>query len=112
MITAQIIKKQYSSSLERAMVYYSVLSVTSNLNLTERQIQLLAFTAVNGTLSKGGVKEKFIEQFGSSKATIANMIHQLSKRGFLIKEKGKIKVHPQINIDFEKDIILKLSLCR
>jgi len=52
----------------------------------------------------------FCEMFDSTKASIANSITDLYKGHFLIKEGGKVKVHPQLVLNFENDISIRLNL--
>jgi hypothetical protein len=47
-IIVQRLKKEVSTDIELAIKYYSILSVINNLNLTEREIQLISFTAIKG----------------------------------------------------------------
>lgn len=108
--SVQRIRKAYPSPLQVAIKYYGVLSVLNNLKLTEREVQLLAYTAVRGTISSGGAKDGFIQQFDSSIASVGNMVHKLSKRGFLIKEDGRVVVNPRIFVNFNNNLVLQLKL--
>lgn len=90
--------------------YYGILSVINNLKLTEREIQLVAFTAIKGNISNANVREEFCKKYSTSSATINNIISKLKKLGMFIKEKGKVKVNPAIILEFKKDVLLAISL--
>ncbi|SRR6478609_6549881 len=109
-IIAQKLKRQESSSLDIAIKYYSILSSINNLRLTEREIQLVAFTALKGNISYGSNRQEFCEIYKSSGPTINNIISKLKKVGLLVKDSGKIKVNPQILLNFENDIVLQLTI--
>jgi len=108
--SVQKIRKSYPSPLQVAIKYYGVLSVLNDIQLTGREIQLMAYTAVRGTLSSGGAKEGFIQHFHSSQASVGNMIHKLKKKGLLIKVEGRVVVNPQISLNFNNNLILQLNM--
>ena len=90
--------------------YYSVLSALNNLRLTQREVQLMAFTAVRGNMSYANVKEEFCKKYESSSPTISNIVSKLKKMGIFIKEGGKIKVVPMIQLNFALNIKLEINL--
>lgn len=109
-ILVQRIKKSEKDSMEIAKRYYSLLSSINDLKLTEREIQLIAFTAIRGNISYSSNREEFCTMYNSSSPTINNIISKLKKLNILIKDSGKIKVNPKILFNFENDIILQISL--
>jgi hypothetical protein len=90
--------------------YYSVLSAVNSLKLTNREIQLVAFTAIKGNISYANIREEFCKKHGTSSATINNIISKLKSTGVFVKDNGKIKVNPVINLPFQKDIVLEIKL--
>lgn len=90
--------------------YYGIISVLNNLKLTEREIQLVSFTAIKGNISYNTHKEEFCKKYNSTSPTINNIISKLRKQGIFIKDNGKIKINPIITIDFTKDFILQIKL--
>ena len=92
------------------MKYYSILSVINSLNLTEREIQLISFTAIKGNITYANVREEFCKTYNSTSPTINNIISKLKKMSIFIKENGKVKVNPIITIDFKKDLMLDIKL--
>ena len=103
-------KKGSSDEYELAQRYYGLLSSVNNLRLTERELQLLSFTAIKGNISYANVRKEFCEKYNTSNATINNMISKLRKIGVLIKESSKVKVNPVIILDFSKPISLEINL--
>lgn len=106
----QTLKKGFKEELTKATKYYELLSTWNNLNLTDRQTQLLGYTAIRGTISSTSSKEEFSRLYGSSPATINNLISELRKIGLLVKVGGKWKVPDQINLDFSKDLFIGFKL--
>ena len=109
-IIVQRLKKDVSTDMELAMKYYTILSAINNLHLTEREIQLVAFTAIKGNITFANVREEFCKTYNSTSPSINNIISKLKKVGIFIKENGKVKVNPIITIDFTKDLTLDIKL--
>ena len=110
MMIVQRLKKDVSTDIELAIKYYSILSAVNNLHLTEREIQLISFTAIKGNITYANVREEFCKTYNSTSPSINNIISKLKKIGIFIKENGKVKVNPVIVIDFKKDLMLDIKL--
>jgi len=106
----QRLKKDVSTDIQLAEKYYSILSAINNLHLTEREIQLISFTAIKGNITYANVREEFCKTYNSTSPSINNIISKLKKIGIFIKENGKVKVNPIITIDFTKDLTLEIKL--
>jgi hypothetical protein len=109
-IVVQKLKKTVENDLHLAEKYYSILSVINHLHLTEREIQLIAFTAIKGNITYANVREEFCKLHNTTSPTINNIISKLKKIGIFIKEAGKVKVNPRIVIDFKNDLTLDIKL--
>lgn len=109
-IIVQRLKKGVDSDVELAIKYYSILSAINNLHLTEREIQLISFTAIKGNITYANVREEFCKTYNSTSPSINNIISKLKKIGIFVKENGKVKVNPIIVIDFKKNITLDIKL--
>lgn len=107
--TLQKLRKSISEEIVLAERYYSILSVINNFKLTQREIQLLAFTAIRGNMTYANVREDFCKKHNTTSPTINNIISKLKKMGLLIKDQGKIKVNPKILLDFEDNLVLEIS---
>lgn len=106
----QKIKNQSPDSFSLAEKYYSILSAINNLKLTQREIQLIAFTAIKGNISYANIRKEFCERYNSTSPTINNLISKLKKINVLVKDGTKVKVNPIIILDFNKDITLQINL--
>lgn len=109
-VIKQVIKFEHTDPVEKAIKYYSILSVVNNLNLTRRQIQLVAYIAVYGTINYKNFRKGFCDRFNSSNNTINNMISELTELGILKRIDSKIRVNPVILLDFKKMIGLVIKL--
>jgi hypothetical protein len=109
-VTLQRLKKTIDSDVELAQKYYSVLSVINGLGLTEREIQLIAFTAIKGNITYANVREEFCKRYNSTSPSINNIISKLKKVGIFVKENGKVKINPVIVLDFKKDLVLEIKM--
>ena len=109
-IILQRLKKDVSTDITLAEKYYSILSAINNLHLTEREIQLISFTAIKGNITYANVREEFCRTYNSTSPSINNIISKLKKVGIFIKDNGKVKINPIIVIDFTKDLTLDIKL--
>lgn len=109
-IILQKMKKQETDMFSIAEKYYSILSAVNNLKLTQREIQLVAFTAIKGNISYANIRKEFCERYESTGPTINNIISKLKKIFVLVKDGTKVKVNPTIILDFNKDITLEIKL--
>jgi hypothetical protein len=109
-IIVQRLKKDVSTDIQLAEKYYSILSAINSLKLTEREIQLIAFTAIKGNITYANVREEFCKTYNSTSPSINNIISKLKRIGIFIKENGKVKVNPIIVIDFTNDLTLEIKL--
>jgi len=109
-MTIQKLEKDSSNRLEKAQRYYALISALNNLFLTEREIQLIAFSAVRGSISFATVREDFCTLYNSSFPTINNIVSKLKRSHILIKQGKQIVVNPAIALDFSKPLILQITL--
>tara|TARA_R110000822_G_scaffold4222_2_gene18152 strand:- start:930 stop:1349 length:420 start_codon:yes stop_codon:yes gene_type:complete len=109
-IIVQRLRKNVDDEFTLAEKYYSILSAINSLNLTHREIQLVAFTAVKGNITYANVREEFCKKYSTTSPTINNIISKLKKMGIFIKEAGKVKINPIIVVDFNKDLTLEIKL--
>lgn len=90
--------------------YYTILSAINNLKLTQRELQLISFTAIRGNISYANIRKDFCEKYGTTNPSINNIISRLKKLGILVKDGSKVKVNSQILLNFENDITLEVRL--
>lgn len=90
--------------------YYTILSAVNNMRLTQREIQLIAFTAIRGNISYANIREDFCKKYGTTNPSINNIISKLKKLGVLVKDGSKVKVNSRILLNFENDITLEIKL--
>lgn len=106
----QKLQKSLDDEYAIAQQYYSILSAINNLGLTKREIELVAYTAVKGTISYANVRTQFCERYNTTTATINNIVSKLKKIGIFVKESGKVKVNPVIVVDFQKNLNLVIRI--
>jgi hypothetical protein len=106
----QKLQKSLEDEYAVAQKYYSILSAINNLSLTKREIELVAFTAVKGTISYANTRTQFCERYNTTTATINNIVSKLKKLGIFIKESGKVRVNPIIVVDFKKNLNLVVKI--
>lgn len=110
MVSVQKIKKVSTTQMDKAIMYYSVISVINNLGLTTRELQLIAFTALRGGITNPAAREDFCQTYNTSQATINNLISKLKKIKVFVKEGNKIKINSAIALDFNNPILLHVTL--
>ena len=99
-IVIQKINIEYSSAIELAKVYYTFITNINKIKIRPKELDLLCFCAVHGTISTPKVREAFIEQYNTPKNSVYNIVSQLQKMKLMTKVNGKIKVNPVIQLDF------------
>ena len=109
-VTLQRLRKVVPTDIQLAEKYYSILSAVNSLHLTQREIQLIAFTSIKGNITYANVREEFCKLHNTTSPTINHIISKLKKIGIFIKEGGKVKINPMIVIDFKKDVTLGITL--
>jgi len=99
-----------------AFRYFSILSVVNDfsykgkkMDLVKRDCQLLAL-AVSTNKDVSEVKEEFVEKFGSSMATVGNIISKLYKLNILKKDKRIVRINPVLLLDFNSDLALQIVM--
>jgi len=106
----QRLKNSVEDNYALAEKYYKILSAVNNLKLTQREVELIAFAAIKGNISYANIRKEFCEKYESTSAAINNIISKLKKMGIFVKDGTKVKVNPIIILNFEKDIILQITL--
>jgi hypothetical protein len=106
----QRLKKSVKDDIALAEKYYRILSAINDLKLTNREVQLIAFAAIKGNISYANIRQEFCTIYDSTSPAINNIISKLKKMGVFVKDGTKVKVNPLILLNFEKDIILQISL--
>jgi len=109
-VIVQKLKRSIADSYSIAEKYYSILSAINDLKLTQREIQLVAFTSIKGNISYANIREEFCEKHNTTSPTINNIISKLKKMGVLVKNGTKVKVNPMIILPFENDVTLEIKL--
>lgn len=109
-IVVQKIEKHLSSELQKAIKYYSILCAINEIRLSRRQLELLSFIAVKGSISSPATRREFVETFNSSLPSLENLKGKLVRKGWLVEIDRKYKVNPKLNVDFSKDIVLQINL--
>lgn len=112
-VNFQRIEKKFETDFEIAKRYYTIVLGLNDIHVTKSEMNLIAFSAVNGTISTPPIKQQFCELFDIPPGSIYNMICKLRKLGILTKDKdNKIRVNPVIRPDFSKPemvLIIKIS---
>jgi hypothetical protein len=106
----QRLKTSVKDSIVMAEKYYRILSAVNDLKLTRREVQLIAFAAIKGNISYANIRKEFCEVYNSTSPAINNIISKLKKMGIFVKDGTKVKVNPIILLNFEKNIVLQITL--
>lgn len=103
----QRIQKSYNTSFDIARCYYSVLFGINDVHVTKNELNLVAFSAVMGTISTPPIRKQFCNEFNVPTGSVYNMVARLQKLNILNKDKeNKIRVNPSILPDFSNPNIL------
>lgn len=110
----KVVRREVVNQKEVAKAYYGFMCALHGIHLTPMQLDLLAHTAIYGTISTPPAREAFLNEHkgdkdhkGTSKASMYNLISSLQQMGMLVKDKNlKIRVRPDLNMSFDKDVYL------
>ena len=105
----QKIRKEFTQ-MEMAMAYYSILLSLNKVSLTQRELQLLAITAVKGSTTYPAAREEFCALYETTQPTVNNLISRLRKLKLFVKESNKIRVNPVVALPFTESMIVQISL--
>lgn len=106
----QKISKNVSDEFVLAQKYYSIISIINNLELTNREVQLVSFISIKGNITQMSFREEFCKVYGTSSATINNMTSKLRKMFVLVKIGKNIKINPKLTLDFTSNLNLVILL--
>ena len=109
-VIVQTLLKKVNDEYEEAQMYYSLLSTINNLKLTQKEIQLTAFTAIRGNISYSSIINDFCQEYKTTAPTIYNMVSKLKKMRVMVKDGTKIKVNPAIILNFNNHLKLEIKL--
>lgn len=105
----QKLSSNIHNDFEMAYKYYMILSELNDLDLVKRDLQLLAYAA-SEKKPISDIKEEFVEKFGTSIATVGNIISKLYRKRMLVKNKRLVTILPVLQLDFKRDLMLNISL--
>lgn len=110
-VVFQKLLKRTDDGIERANRYFSILSSLNDWKLSNKELQLLSFIALRGSITPLPARKTFIEQYGGSLNTIENLKGQLVRRGLVKKEEdGMYRIHEKLRIDFTQPLVLQIKL--
>lgn len=111
-VNFQRVEKSFSSKIELAKRYYGLIFLLNGINITDRELDLVSFSAINGTISTPPVREEFMKVYDISKAHVYNLTAKLQKMSILIKDKdNKIRINNSIYPDFSnKELVMVIKL--
>lgn len=110
-IAVQKIRREEEVQMDMAIKYYSIISILNGLKLPKREVELLAFTAIRGTITPLPARQDFVEIFDSSLNSIENMKGRLYRKGLMVKSKEMYRVNPIILPDFlQERLVMQIDI--
>jgi hypothetical protein len=88
-----MIQKIYKEfpNMELVKKYYAILFLLNDIHVPEKELSLVAFSALNGSLTSPPIRNKFIVLFNSSEGSVYNMMASLQKKNILVKDEDRNK---------------------
>lgn len=83
------IEKNYENEFEAAQNILGAILMLSGVRLPDRELQLLTFLSIKGTISDVKNRQEFVEKYNTTLNTMANMLTSLKKKGLVKKVGGK-----------------------
>ena len=109
-ILVKTIRKRFTDKLKAGEMWFKFITAVNDIKLAKRELELMSFINVRGTISSTSAKNEFCNLFGSSNATISNMVSTLTELKLLVKENGKTRVNPTLKVDFERDLVIRFYM--
>ena len=107
------IVKKISSPFDRAKAYYTILFTVNSIPFSPIELDMIAFTAVNGTLSSPPLRDEFLSTFKISRNYFNMTLPKLRKRGIMVKgDDKKMRLSPILQRDFSGHILLHLNILK
>lgn len=110
MVTAIKINNKCVDRMEAAVKFYKVLFTINNLKVPPMWVKIIAYSAIVGSMSATGLRDKFVTAYKGTKGSVGNSVFKLIKKGYLVKDKRKVTVNPQLLFDFNNDLVLQLNI--
>jgi hypothetical protein len=107
-VQVKTVVKVFTDKIKAGVTWFRFISSINDINLTNRELQLLSFINLRGTISSLQAKEEFCKMFETSTGTVSNMTAKLLRQKVLIKEKSKIRINPFLRLDLDKDLVVRL----
>ena len=103
-------QQTYEKPIERAIAYYRTLFALNNIKLQKKELELLAFTSIRGTITPPSARQEFCEQFKTTINHTENLKASLIKKGYLVKKDSVYRVLPALQKDFSLPLIMQITL--
>ena len=108
-MTRQAIVKRVDSPFLLAKRYLALIFLLNDIHVTKRELDILAFTAIRGSISTVAAKRDCLEKFQISNSSLNNTVSTLQQKKLLVKD-GKTKLNPALSIDFSGDLQLRIDI--
>jgi len=104
------IKKSFANKIKAGITWFRFIAAINDIKLTNRELELLSFINLRGTISSIQAKEEFCKIFESSPATVSNMIGPLMRKKLLVKDKSKVRINPSLKVDFSHNFVVRFFI--
>lgn len=103
--------KELNDIYEMYLRFFSILMVMNNRHLTKSELHLISFIAVHDNISNFTTRKDYLKKYNTTRHTLNNNISDLTKKGFLIKEKDKkVRLIPSLRIGKDDSIMVQMTL--
>jgi hypothetical protein len=109
-VVVKTIKKSFNDKIKAGITWFKFISAINDINLTKRELELLSYINYRGTISSTSSKDEFCKIFESSQGTVSNMTAKLLKQKLLVKEKSKVRVNPNLRVDFDNSFVIRFFI--
>lgn len=90
--------------------WFSIIACLNDINLTNRELELIGWIALNGFPKTREQKELYFQQYKRSEPTLYNLVRDIKKKGFLIKKDDNILLHPALKLNTEEPLNLNIII--
>lgn len=111
MATKQEIDRKYDTAWDKAKIYLKIMLPLGNFHITNQELDILAFIACSGDISKVPIRRACLEKFQISNSSLNNSISKLKRLGLLVKVNNQnINILPTFQVNYDSDLYLNIKL--
>lgn len=94
--------RKCDTKLKAARMFIAAVTAFNDISIGPMELNFLAYIMLRGGVLSGTGRKQYIDEHGSSKSKIDNMVSGLKKKKVLVKSEDRmVRLHPKIVVNFK-----------